>query len=295
LSRQLKPRKLRQGEGIIWCMFGIPGVGKTPLIGENKNTLIIRPPTDHTDSIQEPNNVEEIVIRDWASQLEAYQYVAQEGWKKHDWVWIDSLSGFQDFGLRDVLEDAVIRNPSKRGIEKGGQIIAEFGADQGEYGINFNRLTNMIQDFCGLASEGKINFGITCHPADWYNPVTEETVLAPWIQGKGMISKICGYMNVITYMQEVQRDGKSPQLQLLSSAKGFYGKDQYHAFPALKSGKRGLIDPTMPKIMDLFEARRETPAEASERQAEESAEVSAGKPKPLKKRPKKRIKKPKKG
>lgn len=295
MSRQIKPRKLRQGEGITWLLFGIPGVGKTPLIGENPNTLIIRPPTDHTDSILVPENVEEIVIRDWSSELEAFQYVHQGGWEKHDWVWLDSLSGFQDFGLRDVLEDAVIRNPSKRGIEKGGQIIAEFGADQGEYGINFNRITNMVQDFCGLASEGKINFGITCHPSDWYNPVTEETVLAPWIQGKGMISKICGYMNVITYMQEVQRDGKEPQIQLLSNAKGFYGKDQFRAFPELKSGKRGLINPTMSRIMELFEARRESKTEAVERVAAERVEHSAG-PKKLK-RPggKKRIKRPKKG
>lgn len=292
---RVKPKKLRQGEGIIWLLFGMPGVGKTPFIGENENTLIIRPPTDHTDSIQHPANVEEIVIRDWAGQLESYQYVQQEGWEKHDWVWLDSLSGFQDFGLRDVLEDAVIRNPSKRGIEKGGVMIAEFGADQGEYGINFNRITNMIQDFCGLASEGKINFGITCHPAEWYNPVSEQTVLAPWIQGKGMISKICGYMNVITYMQEVQREGKSPQLQLLSNADGFYGKDQYHAFPQLKSGKRGLINPTMPKVMELFEARRETPAEASSRVAEEREERSASAPKRVKRPGKKRVKKPKKG
>jgi hypothetical protein len=232
--------------------------------------LIIRPPTDHTDSIQTPENVREIVIANWSDELEAFQYVHQEGWKEFDWVWIDSLSGWQDFGLRDALADAVARKPA-RGIEKGGIMIPELGPDKGEYLVNFTRITNMIQDFCGLAAEGKINFGITCHPSDWYNPVTEETVLAPWVQGKGMIPKICGYMNVITYMQEVQRDKKPPQLQLLANAPGFYGKDQYHAFPTLKSGKRGLIDPTMPQVMELFEAQRETPEEAMHRKAAEKA------------------------
>jgi virulence-associated protein VagC len=250
--------------------FGVPGVGKTPLIGEAERTLIIRPPTDHTDSIQVPENVREIVIKNWSDQIEAFQFVHQEGWEEFDSVWIDSLSGWQDFGLRDVLEDAVIRNPSKRGIEKGGQIIAEFGPDQPEYGVNFSRITNWVQDMCGLASEGKINFGITCHPAEWYNPVAEETILAPWIQGKGMISKICGYMNVITYMQEVQRENKPPQIQLLSSAPGFYGKDQYRAFPTLKSGKRGLLEPTMEKVLELFEAKRETPSEAVKRERDEA-------------------------
>lgn len=289
-----KPRKLRQGEGITWLLFGIPGVGKTPLIGENPRTLILRPPTDHTDSIMEPENVEEIVINDWASELEAFQYVHQGGWEQHDWVWIDSLSGFQDFGLRDVLEDAVIRKPS-RGVNKGGVMIPEFGADQGEYGINMNRITNMVQDFCGMAAEGKINFGITCHPADWYNPVTEETVLAPWVQGKGMIAKICGYMNVITYMQEVSRDGKPSQIQLFSSAPGFYGKDQFRAFPTMKSGKRGIVDPTMSRIMDLFEAKRESGAEARTRIRREAASKPGSKKRLRKPAGKKQFKKPKKG
>lgn len=285
----VQPRKLRQGEGIVWMLYGIPGVGKTPLIGENPRTLILRPPTDHTDSIQHPENVEEIVISDWSSQLEAFQYVHQGGWENHDWVWIDSLSGFQDFGLRDVLSDAVIRKPS-RGVEKGGVTIPEFGADVGEYGINMTRITNMVQDFCGIAAEGKINFGITCHPEYWYNPVTEENILAPWIQGKGMIPKITGYMHVISYMQEVQRENKSPQIQLFTSASGILGKDQFHAFPDLKSGKRGIIDPKMPRIMEMFEAKRETKSEARERVRSERSRKSG--PHPVGRT--KRIKKPKK-
>lgn len=280
-----QPRKLRQGEGIIWLNFGHPGVGKTPLLGEAERTLVIRPPTDHTVSIQEPENVEEIVIQNWSDELEAFQYVHQEGWKKHDWVWIDSLSGWQDFGLRDVLEDAVLRNPDKRGIEKGGVLIPEFGADKGEYGINFTRITNWIQDMCGMAAEGKINFGVTCHPADWYDPVADEIVSAPWVQGKGMIPKICGYMNVITYMKEVRREKKPSQIQLLSNGPGFYGKDQYHAFPTLKSGNRGLLEPTMERVMELFEAKRETPEEAAEREADEA------KKQPVKKVQKKAAKK----
>lgn len=290
MNGRKQPRKLGLNEGWAWLLFGVPGVGKTPMIGEVGRTLIIRPPTDHTDSIENPSNVMEIVIKNWSDQIEAFQYVHQEGWKEFDNVWIDSLSGWQDFGLRDVLEDAVLRNPVKRGIEKGGQIIAEFGADQGEYGINFTRITNWIQDMCGLASEGKINFGVTAHPVDWFDPAADDTVVAPWIQGKGMIPKICGYMNVITYMQSVQRESKPPQTQLFSSGPGFYGKDQFHAFPTLKSGKRGLVEPTMDRILELFEAKRETAAEHREKT---SSQVQKA---PLKKAVKKKaVKKVRKG
>jgi hypothetical protein len=217
-----------------------------------------------------------MVIRDWAAELEAYQYVHQGGWEEYDWVWLDSLSVFQDFGLRDVLQDAIDRKPTramKKGEGPDGKniMIPEFGADQGEYGINMTRITNMIQDFVGMADEGKINFGVVCHPETWYNPMTEESVLAPWVQGRGMIAKVCGYMNMIMYM------AGEPKPILYSEAKGFFGKDQYGALPKLKSGKRGLVRPTMPKLIELLESRRETPAEAAEREAEE--------------RPKKRVKK----
>lgn len=242
-------------------LFGFPGVGKTPLIGTQPKTLILRPPTDHTDAIARPENVREMIIKDWASELEAFQYVHQEGWKEFDWVWLDSISVFQDYGLRDVLEDAITRKAS-RAIIKGGVKIPEFGADVGEYGINMTRLSNTVQDFCGMATEGKINFGLVAHPEPWYDPVDEETKLAPWIQGKGMIPKICGYMNIIGYL----RGGK--QQILYTNGEGFFGKDQYGAFPKLKSGKRGLVNPTMPKVIDLLEAVRETPAEEQQRKDE---------------------------
>lgn len=252
----VKPQKLRQGQGVCMLLFGFPGVGKTPLIGSSEvKTLIVRPPTDHTTSIRSPHNVQELVVPDWAGMYEAKRYAQQEGWKEFEWVWLDSLSVFQDFGLRDCLQDAVIRKPS-RSVKKGGETIPELGADKGEYGTNMDRITAWIQDMCGFAAEGKFNFGIVCHPEEWFNPVTDETVLAPWIRGKGMIMKICGYMNIIAYLQEVQRDGKDPQLQLLTNAPGFYGKDQYGAFPKLKSGRRGIIAPTMAKVNDAIAAAR---------------------------------------
>jgi hypothetical protein len=277
-----EPKRLEQGKGINMLLFGFPGVGKTPLLGSSElRTLIIRPPADHTASIRSPHNCREMVAADWAGMYEAKRYAQQKGWKEFDWVWLDSLSVFQDFGLRDVLGDAIARKPS-RAVEKGGTTIAEHGADQGEYGINFSRITGWVQDMVGFADEGKFNFGITCHPEVWFNPKTEDSVLAPWIQGKGMIPKICGYMNIIAYLEEVQRDGKDPYLKLVSQAEGFYGKDQFHAFPKLKSGSRGIVNPTMSKIMDAVEAVREEPSDEDEREAE----------RPKRKR---KIKKPKKG
>jgi hypothetical protein len=246
------------------CIFGEPGVGKTPLIGSSQvPTLILRPPTDHTVSIERPNAVQEIVIDDWASMYEAKRYVQQEGWKEFDWVWIDTLPGYQDFGLRDIIQDAIIRKPA-RAHTRGGEKVIELGPDKGEFGINMNRVIATIQDMCGFAAEGKFNFGIVTHPEDYYHPIKEETLLAPWVQGKGMVKKVCGYMNIIAYLQEVERDGKEPQMQLLTRADGFFGKDQYGAFPELKSGKRGMINPSMAKINEALEAVREPVAPRKE-------------------------------
>ena len=108
-----------------------------------------------------------------------------------------------------------------------------------------NRLQKWVRDMVGLANDGKLNFGITAHPFEWWDPVREEDVWAPYVQGKNMSPKICGYMNLVAYYAVVRREGKPPSRVLYTDADGFVGKDQYNAFPELKSGKHGLVNPTL--------------------------------------------------
>lgn len=228
-------------------VYGVPGAGKTRLLGSGSRTLIIRPPTDHTDSIPDGADVQELVISDWSGMFETFAWLQQGAHKDFDWVWLDSISLMQDVLLADVMDDAIARRPD-RAMNKGGVQTPEFGPDQGEYKLNFDRINSWVRDMVGLAKSGSINFGITAHPFEWYDPVLEEDVWSPWVQGKNMSPKICGYMNIVAYLQEVRKKEEPIQRLLLTDAEGFVGKDQLQCFPELKSGRHGLVEPDMDKI-----------------------------------------------
>lgn len=245
----MKPTPLKKERGISMLVFGVPGSGKTRLLGSAADTLIVRPPTDHTASILRPGNCKEAVVSDWPDMLEVFQYLQQTGTEEHDWVWLDSISLFQDHGLDDVFQNAIDRKPER----------AKYGPDKGEYGINMDRISRWTRDMVGLANAGQFNFGITAHPFEWYDPVKQEDVWAPYIQGKNMSPKICGYMQVVAYLAVVEPEGKSggePKRVLMTDSPGFVGKNQLGEFPALKSGRHGIIDPTMDKVVDALQGRK---------------------------------------
>jgi len=251
-----QPQPVANGIGKKPCVlvYGVPGAGKTRLVGSGEGVLIVRSSRDHTDSIPD-SSAEEIVINDWAGMFNLFSALQQGEGKKWRWIWWDSISLAQDVLLDDVMADALVRKPT-RAVDKGGVQVPEFSYDQGEYGINFNRITKWIGDMVGLAKDGMFAFGITAHPFDWYDPVKEETVWAPWIQGKNMSPKICGFMNIVAYLQVQKRKDEGDQAVLLTEAEGFYGKDQYDCFPELKRGRKGVIEPTLPKLEKLLPASR---------------------------------------
>lgn len=243
-----QPQSVSVGKCVVMMMFGLNKVGKTQLIGTGKRTLIIRPPDDHTDSIAAGSDVEELVLTEWSEMFETFSWLQQGAHKDYDWVWLDTISLMQDRLLEDIMSDVLMRRPD-RGMDKGGVIVPEFGPDQGEYKLNFDRLAKWVRDMTGIAKAGAFNFGVTAHPYEWYDPTQEEEIWAPWIQGKNMIPKICGYMNIIAYLQKQDDDKKgTSQRVLLTDAPGFLGGDQLECFPQLKSGRHGIVDPTMAKI-----------------------------------------------
>lgn len=255
---------LEVGKGVAMMLFGLNKVGKTTLIGTGKRTLIIRPPDDHTDAIPAGSDCEELVLDCWSDMFETFAWLQQGAYKNYDWVWLDTISLMQDRLLEDVVSDMLVRRPDlamdKAGaaperkawveLKKSGIIVPEYGADKGEYKINFDRIAKWVRDMVGIAKAGAFNFGIAAHPIEWWDPTRGdhgEEIWAPWIQGKGMIPKICGYMNIIAYMQK-QEVGDNEQRVLLVDSPGFLGGDHLECFPELKSGKHGIIEPTMAKI-----------------------------------------------
>lgn len=246
----MEPRPLsKKGRGgINICLFAPPGTGKTTFIGTGPKTLIIHPPVDHTDPIVLPADVKEIIVNDHNDLAGSLQWIQQGGHEEIEWAWLDSIGGMEDLGLDDVFQVAVDRKPSRK----------EYGPDKGEYGINRGRIMRWVRDMMGLASAGLINFGVTAHPMEVYDPVKEEDVWIPAIGSPNnplMAIKFCGYMNIVAYLKLTERDGKPPARRLMTEAKGFYGKDQI-----TKGALNGMRDPDMPKVLaEIQKARNSRP------------------------------------
>lgn len=224
---------------VFMGVFGEPGIGKTRLVGTSAQfgkTMIIRPPVDHTDSILPEHKplIDERISRDWDDMFNLIDELRMEG-SKYAWVWLDSISLWQDFGLDDLFESAVQRKKER----------ALFGPDKGEFGINMFRIGAMFRHLVGPDT---FNFGFTAHPAVLASPDLDDDgdpieKLMPWVQGKNMSPKLCGYMNLVCFME---RAGTNKKRVLRSqSDERYYAKDQFDAF-----GEKGLLwEPTMPKVM----------------------------------------------
>lgn len=245
-------RKAVSSKGVSGMIYSIPGVGKTQLLGTGgSDMLLIRPPTDHPPRAINPD-VDETIIQGHADLENVHSWIAREAHKKYRWAALDSLSLFQDHGLQDLFEDAVATNPGR----------AKAGLDKKEYGLNQQRIGTFIRNMVGLATEGKINFLITAHPMEWYNPETESDMWAPLIQGGDgkFMNKIVGMMNFLAYYDE--KDGK--RTLRFQSKRDLYLKDQV-GFPPR------ILNPTMADIDAVIEKnkppqkRRETTTTAKRR------------------------------
>jgi hypothetical protein len=220
------------GGKVAFCLYGPPGIGKTRMIGTGPRTLIVRPPTDHTESIR-GGDAQEKVVNDWDDLNNVYEYLRHGGAEDWDWVWLDSISLFQDHGLDDIWESVVAEKPHR----------AKHGVDKGEYGVNMHRLGLWVRHMVGLPG---FNFGVTAHPAELANP-EDELILMPYVQGRNMSNKVCGYMNIVAYLEIKQ--GK--RVLRTAATERYYAKDQFDAFENAR-----MVEPTMPKIIAAIDKAR---------------------------------------
>lgn len=236
------------GKAVV-MIYSFPGVGKTRFISESPRCLILRPVTDNTDSVRTPG-VHEIVMKGWAHWAEVCDWLRDNA-SSYDWVWVDTLSLWNEIGLMDVYDEAVLRKPSR----KGGPI------DQGEYGINANRISEMVRDLVAMAKEEDLfNVGFTCHVKEdsEYEDGEGREKLMPYIQVKNMPQKICGYMKVVGHLSAKRKDGKLVRTLITQGTDKIFAKDVYDCVPGGK-----LLNPTMPKLIKLIEAAQAADAAKS--------------------------------
>lgn len=238
----MPPRPLSMSGSKKLLLYADGGWGKTRFLGGSQGkVLIIRPPVDHVDSIlgADRKRCEEWVANNWSDMEDIFEE-SRLGGKQRDWVWFDSISAYQDIGLDDLWDTIITENPKRK----------RYGLDKGDYNINMQRLGRWVRDMVTLSDQGLFNFGITAWPADPAQhgsmQVSEDeevpSKLMPWVQGKNMAQKVCGYMNMVAFGEFTEKGSRVIRLQ---ASDRYYAKDQFDAFV---ESNHSLVNPTMSKL-----------------------------------------------
>lgn len=245
-------------------IYSFPGWGKSSLIGtgseSGQRTLIVRSSMDLMPSrIIGLPGIEMVTCDRWEQMLEVEEQFRM-GAIEYDWVWWDCASIAQDALLDDVWAGTVAEKPARaylidKQTGKPGKpnTTPASGLDKGEYGRNMERIGQWVRNMVGCNS---FHFGITFHPMEGQHPTNDEggSLLRPFVQGKNMTEKICGYMNMVAFLEVMENTEKQLKWRRMHVAENdrFYAKDQYDAFLP-----KGYLDnPTIPKIMEAVEKAR---------------------------------------
>jgi AAA domain len=221
-------------------VYGQPGSGKTPFLSTGPKTLILECDRGDASAAVLKTTAEKWVINDWHDMSAAYEYVRHEGVNEYEWVWIDSMTLFQERGLDHIMQDLVARKPHRK----------VYLPDKGEYGENMNRVSLLVRDFKTLP----INFGITAHIARVEDEDGDVTYM-PHIQGRNMPQKISGYFDVVALMEMTASKGQiQPVLRTKPDQKhkDYYIRDRFNM---LSTG--AMLNPTVPKVMAAFKKATE--------------------------------------
>ena len=191
-----------------------------------------------------------MIVRDWEGMWEAVEYLRHDG-DQHDWVALDSLSGWQDVGLDDIWAGVIERNPTRR----------TYRVDKGEYGVNMWRIEEAIRE---IVSNSAFNFMLTAWPFTMERELVLSDdhggdILMPWVQGKSMPQKICGMCNIVGFMEVRKYKEKDEfverRVMHVNQTGRFYAKNNYRG--AWPDGD--VWDPTIPKIQKAVKGITPTP------------------------------------
>lgn len=247
-------RPIGAGDWVRMGLYSYPGWGKTSVVGtsaEYGRTLIIHSSMDLMPArVMKIPNLDQVTADTHEKMDEVLDYCRMTQDFPYDWVWWDCLSIAQDVLLDDIWEGTVILYPHRADKTIKG------GLDKGEYGRNMELIQRWVRHMVGA---NRFHFGITFHPMELQHPTNDEggVLLAPWVQGKQMTPKICGYMNMVGFLEVMENDDQQWRRLHFKENSRFYAKDQYDAF--LPKGYTDIRDDergTIPKIMAAVEKAR---------------------------------------
>jgi hypothetical protein len=256
-----KPRGIKQlsrrPSHVRILVYSYPGVGKSVLAGSSAEvgkTLILNADgPDGPESMRAMGYDPDVYdVKSFKELDEAYEYLRHGGREEYDWVWLDSITLFQELGMDQIMAELVKKSPH-RDINL---------PDKPQYLLTQNKLGLWIRRMKGLP----MNFGMTAHVMKIGTDDDDEeesgVQYMPAIQGGqgNMSSKICGYVGIVGRMY-IHRKRVAPKgggrpvvrrtrvLQAQPSGK-WYAKDRFAALGT------ELVNPTMAQIVESINRRK---------------------------------------
>jgi AAA domain len=225
---------------INMLVFGHPGTGKTPFWGTAPDALLMDSDHGYESAEAAGSKIDRASVTDYDELQEIYDYI-KDGKHPYKWVIWDSATLFQERALiDDIMPIAHQENPNQD----------EFVPSMRQYLLNMNRIGRYIRLFVELP----INFGVTCHVMMDVDPSDNSSLYVPFLQGKGMPTKVSGYMNVVGYMGYalIDKGGKKTNVQrLLTQRVGkYFARDRFNALG------HHIDNPTIPIIEERIEKKR---------------------------------------
>lgn len=252
------------GDWVRMFLYAFPGWGKTSFIATGAakyKTLIIRSSMDQIPSRALMSGAQQVICDTHEEMLQIMEFLR---YSKHEyeWVWWDCVSIAQDVLLDDVWEASWHNNPKRNWVldkdtglpTSKPNISPTGGKDKPEYGMNADRIAQWVRFMVGCK---RFHFGMTAHPMEGPHPTNDEggDVLRPWVQVRQMPEKLCGYCNMVGFLEVTEAENEeasAPRVLHFKETPRYYAKDLYDAF--LPTGD--LHDPTVAKLMEGVNAAR---------------------------------------
>lgn len=245
MSRPQAIKPVSTGSGYHRMMvYGEPGVGKTVFAGTSPKALILANDEAEVMSAAALGSDAEVwPVADFAELGEAYEYLRHEGQDEYDWVWIDNITLMQDQNMDAVMEKLVKDKPHRN----------RWVPDQHEYLVNQNQLSTIVRDFKKL----KMHVGMTAHVMKSEDEDGRVLYLPMMQGGQGALSqKICGYMNIVGYMQVARKKDGVHRTMILEKRSKYLAKGRFPGMPGV------LPDPTVPALESAIAATVAAPGGA---------------------------------
>lgn len=243
-----------------WCIYGDSGIGKTVLLGQLPNSLILAIEPGTVSAARRGGQSKVWPIRRWNDLVKAYEWL-EENPKRFTWVGIDSAPDLQRKAMRDILKIEYEKKPSR------DPDIPEIK--------DYLKLQQIFKRFVEDFNDLPINICWTSTAMFKEDQEGDEIVL-PAITGKDyeVAQWFCAQQNVVAYygMEPVAK--KSDEMKrylLLQKSPPYFAKNRYDTMNAkgqlvrrIELGSGQKPNTTFDKIVNAVYTKRTTNSNTEE-------------------------------